>query len=250
MDDERDDANPGHDETPPSLEDIGRLDDLLARLGEERRPSSRQLSAEELREHLLAAQLRLTRDGAEAPTAAFLQSLQRKVGHAVEREARRRRPTVGVSRGRFLRAAATLAGGAGLGVAAVEAPALVRDLEQPHELVVAGNERWYDIAADGEVSPGGVKPFSAGGVLGFLLNDDGQLHAVSAICTHMGCRLKPTSPGPDTNRTSPDLRCLCHGSRFNHRGETIAGLAPSPLPSITVRVAQGRIYALGTRETA
>jgi Rieske Fe-S protein len=59
----------------------------------------------------------------------------------------------------------------------------------------------------------------------------------------MGCRLKPdgTSAG--------ELRCLCHGSRFNRAGEVVHGLARTPLPEIKVQIANGHIYALGTRDT-
>jgi Rieske Fe-S protein len=61
----------------------------------------------------------------------------------------------------------------------------------------------------------------------------------------MGCKLKPQveAGGEGT------LQCLCHGSRFDRRGGRVAGLAPSPLPQITLRVENGRVYALGTRET-
>ncbi|MGH2411574.1 MAG: ubiquinol-cytochrome c reductase iron-sulfur subunit [Chloroflexota bacterium] len=98
------------------------------------------------------------------------------------------------------------------------------------------------IYAVDEVPSGGAKSFSAGGVMGFLLNDGGKLRAVSAICTHMGCRLK-------ADPAAGDLRCLCHGSRFNRQGDILSGLAPSPLPEIALRMDGGVVYALGTRET-
>jgi len=248
MSDERDQAAGRRDDEFPSVEQVAGLDAFLDRLVDDRRPAPHDLTAQETREWMLAAQLRLAREGVETPTSTYLDALERTVARTVAshsaRETRPRRPPR-FSRGNFLRAAATLAGGAGLGVAGVEGAALVREGGQPHDLVVAGNERWYDIAAEGEVPPGGIKSFSAGGVLGFLLNTDGDLHAVSAICTHMGCRLKPDAPAPGPT----GLHCLCHGSRFDRRGAVIQGLAPSPLPPITVRVESGRVYALGTHET-
>jgi Rieske Fe-S protein len=140
---------------------------------------------------------------------------------------------------------ATLAGGVGLGVAAVEGAIAIEQVSRPQTLVAAGNERWYDIAASDEVPEGGMKPFTAGGLLGYLINDAGHLHAVSGICTHMGCRLKPAAPaqGP------AGLSCLCHGSTFRRNGDVIEGLAPIALPKIAVRVEKGRVLALGTRET-
>jgi Rieske Fe-S protein len=240
MSDERDPREGRPDNTLPSVEQVARLDAYLDQLTGERRPEPRDLSEQEARERLLAAQLRLAREGVEAPTPAFLQALEREVGRAVAQEARRR-PRPNLSRGRFLRTIAAVAGGAGAGIAAAEGVAIVREAQRPHELVADGNGRWYDIAAAGEVSPGGVKSFSAGGVLGFLLNDGGRLHAVSAICTHMGCRLKPSG--------AAELHCLCHGSRFSRQGEVLRGLAPTALPAIEVRELNGRVYALGTLET-
>lgn len=242
MDDEREQNRDGSDDAVPSLEQVAGLDRFLDDLVDERRPAPQALTPQEAQERMLAAQLRLARDGAEEPAPEFLQRLEREVTRAVAAEQRTRRPS-GVSRGRFLRAAATLAGGAGLGVAGVEGVAALGEQQLPHELVVAGNERWYRVATVAELPPGGTKPFSAGGVLGFLLNDGGHVHAVSAICTHMGCRLKPDGT------SAAELRCLCHGSRFNRAGEVVHGLARTPLPEIKVQVANGHIYALGTRDT-
>jgi len=257
MGDERDQTGGQRDDEFLSVEQVAQLDAFLDALASDRIPAARKVTAQEARERALAAQLRLAREGAETPTPAFLRSLEQAVGHAVEQETRvPRRTRAGVSRGGFLRAAATLAGGAGVGIAGVEGVAVVRDLQQPrqpNELVVEGNERWYAVATVGEVAPGAVKPFSAGGVLGFLLNTEGQLHAVSAICTHMGCRLKPDASAPvsggNPGPAQIELRCLCHGSRFDRRGRVLHGLAPSPLPSIAVRIENGHVYALGTRET-
>ncbi len=236
----------GRDETPPSVEEIARLDAALDDLVHERRPAPADLSAREAREQMLAAQLRLAREGVEEPTPAFLAALEAEVGRAtIEAGTARPRRGLGLSRGSFLRTVATLAGGAGLGVAGVEGAAVLQQPLRPQALIEDGAGRWYPVAAVGEVAPGGVKPFSAGGVMGFLLNSDGRLHAVSAICTHMGCRLKPTDPA----RGAVELYCLCHGSRFNSRGAVLRGLAPSALPAITLREVNGHIYALGTSET-
>lgn len=239
MSDERDPRETQPDETLPSVEQVARLEAYLDHLVGERRPERHNLTEREARERMVAAQLRLARDDVEAPRPDFLQSLEREVGRAVAQE--RRRARAGLSRGRFLRTIAAVAGGAGVGVAGAESLALLQQAQRPQELVAPGNEAWYEVALAGEVPPGGAKSFSAGGVLGFLLNDGGRLHAVSAICTHMGCRLKPSG--------AAELRCLCHGSRFNRRGEVLSGLAPTALPEITVREANGRVYALGTGET-
>jgi nitrite reductase/ring-hydroxylating ferredoxin subunit len=227
------------DDELPSVDQVARLDAFLDQLGEEQRPAPGALSAQEIAERMLAAQLRLAREGAEEPAPEFLSGLERTVAQAVAREqgTRGRR---GISRWRFLRAAAGTAAAAGLVGAGVEGDEVQRQLRQPHDLV-AGPGRWYDIAGATELASGQMKAFAAGGVLGYLINDGGRLHAISAICTHMGCRLKP-------EQGAAGLRCLCHGSRFSPDGRVLAGLAADPLPRIALRIAGGRIYARGTAE--
>jgi len=239
MGDERDTRTPDL-LPPPSVEDVVRTDAYLNALRDERRPAGRALDTEELRLRLAAATLKMAADDVEAARPAFLSSLERTIDRETARQrTTRRRP---LSRMGFLRAAATLAGGAGIGVSGVEGIAALREQARPHELVTAGNERWYAVAQAADLAHGDVKPFTAGGVMGFLRNDAGSVRAVSAICTHMGCRLKADPSGAE-------LRCLCHGSRFSRQGEVLSGLAPSPLPEIAVRVENGVVYALGTRET-
>jgi Rieske Fe-S protein len=226
----------------PSVESIAGLDAYLDDLLAERRPSPRGADGD-LAARQFAAQLRLAREGVEQPAPEFLDKLEQEVARAVAGGKPRERRWL--SRGGFLRSMATLAGGAGLGVAGVEAVIVTGEVQRPHDLVAAGNERWYDVAAVDEVPEGGAKPFSAGGVLGYLLKDGGNLHAVSAICTHMGCRVKPNQAADGQG----EFHCLCHASRFARSGAVKSGLAPSPLLPIKLQVKDGRVYALGTRET-
>ena len=53
-------------------------------------------------------------------------------------------------------------------------------------------------------------------------DEEGVLHAVSAVCTHMGCIV-----GWNENDRSWD--CPCHGSRFALNGDVIHGPAVTPL---------------------
>jgi glycine/D-amino acid oxidase-like deaminating enzyme/nitrite reductase/ring-hydroxylating ferredoxin subunit len=53
-------------------------------------------------------------------------------------------------------------------------------------------------------------------------DEQGRLHAVSAVCTHMGCIL-------GWNETDRTWDCPCHGSRFELSGEVLHGPATQPL---------------------
>ena len=57
-------------------------------------------------------------------------------------------------------------------------------------------------------------------------DESGQLHAVAAACTHMGCIV-----GWNENDRTWD--CPCHGSRFALDGEVIHGPAVRPLEPVT-----------------
>jgi glycine/D-amino acid oxidase-like deaminating enzyme/nitrite reductase/ring-hydroxylating ferredoxin subunit len=56
-------------------------------------------------------------------------------------------------------------------------------------------------------------------------DEGGQVHAVSAVCTHMGCLV-------GWNETDRTWDCPCHGSRFELSGEVIHGPATQPLGSV------------------
>ena len=53
-------------------------------------------------------------------------------------------------------------------------------------------------------------------------DDDGVLHAVSPVCTHMGCLVA-------FNTAEKSWDCPCHGSRFSYDGEVLSGPAVKDL---------------------
>jgi Rieske Fe-S protein len=53
----------------------------------------------------------------------------------------------------------------------------------------------------------------------------GEVHKVSAVCTHMGCLVR-------WNSAEETWDCPCHGSRFKPNGEVIAGPAEESLAKI------------------
>lgn len=65
-----------------------------------------------------------------------------------------------------------------------------------------------------------------------VFRDSAGVHAVSTVCTHLGCIVKPTAAG---------FECPCHGSRFTADGAVTGGPAPAPLPWLEVTVAGGAV---------
>ena len=61
-------------------------------------------------------------------------------------------------------------------------------------------------------------------------DEQGELHAVSAVCTHMGCLV-------GWNETDRSWDCPCHGSRFDLSGAVIHGPAVKALETVDAKVA-------------
>jgi cytochrome b6-f complex iron-sulfur subunit len=59
----------------------------------------------------------------------------------------------------------------------------------------------------------------------FIFSDTDGLHAITKICTHLGCIVALTDSG---------FQCPCHGSKYNRQGKVIAGPAPRPLPWLEI----------------
>jgi cytochrome b6-f complex iron-sulfur subunit len=63
----------------------------------------------------------------------------------------------------------------------------------------------------------------------FLFREGKRFHAVSAICTHLGCTVNLAGKG---------FHCPCHGSVFNPNGAVVSGPAPAPLPWLELTVSR------------
>ena len=63
----------------------------------------------------------------------------------------------------------------------------------------------------------------------------GKVVGMSAVCTHAGCTVAPDGS---------DLVCPCHGSVYKAAdGSNVSGPAPTPLPSVAVRVEGDSVFA-------
>lgn len=74
-----------------------------------------------------------------------------------------------------------------------------------------------------EVAPGEAAILNVDGDdIAAFRDEDGKVHAVSAVCSHLGCIV-------GWNSTDRTWDCPCHGSRFALSGEVIAGPAVTGL---------------------
>jgi menaquinol-cytochrome c reductase iron-sulfur subunit len=71
----------------------------------------------------------------------------------------------------------------------------------------------------------------------FVFREGKVFHAVSAVCTHLGCTVRAEAlSAPETvavggaaTRVTHRFACPCHGSRYAGDGRVVSGPAPRPL---------------------
>jgi Rieske Fe-S protein len=103
-------------------------------------------------------------------------------------------------------------------------------LQLPKAAVLSSPSRKFRVTLPESLAAG--EAFVPAGRNVAIVRDAEGLYAVSTVCTHLGCIVKPTNQGFD---------CPCHGSRFAHDGAVVKGPAPAPLPWLTVSDAGGSL---------
>lgn len=68
----------------------------------------------------------------------------------------------------------------------------------------------------------------------YLVKEGAAVRALSATCTHLGCRVAWDSAGKE-------FRCPCHGGRFDAQGRVTGGPPPRPLDTVPTRIDGDRI---------
>jgi cytochrome b6-f complex iron-sulfur subunit len=92
-------------------------------------------------------------------------------------------------------------------------------LRLPKAAVLASPSRRFRVSLPESLAAG--EAFVPRGRSVALFRDGEGVWAISTVCTHLGCIVKPTAEGFD---------CPCHGSRFGPDGSVVKGPAPTALP--------------------
>jgi nitrite reductase/ring-hydroxylating ferredoxin subunit len=98
----------------------------------------------------------------------------------------------------------------------------------PKAAVLSSPSKKFRVALPETLAAG--DPFVPPGRSVAIFRDAAGVHAVSIICTHLGCIVRPTAAG---------FECPCHGSRFAPDGSVVKGPAPQALPWLQVSVSGG-----------
>jgi cytochrome b6-f complex iron-sulfur subunit len=86
-----------------------------------------------------------------------------------------------------------------------------------------------------EVPPGGAKFFDFRGATGVVIKKaNGELVALSAVCTHLGCIVQ-------WQKDRQDFLCPCHAGRYAADGIVTAGPPPRPLAKLPFTVTNDAI---------
>lgn len=108
--------------------------------------------------------------------------------------------------------------GAGIGIGAVSL-SVIGALRSAVPSVLPDPSAQFKAGTIEDYSPGIVKTFEDENVIVFC--DEEGLHAMSIVCTHLGCVV---------GRHEDGFKCPCHGSKYDLRGKVTQGPAPKPLP--------------------
>lgn len=109
--------------------------------------------------------------------------------------------------------------------------ALVGMLRLPKAAVLSSPSKRFRVSLPQTLAAG--EAFTPVGRNVAVYRDEQGVYAISRVCTHLGCIVKPTAEG---------FECPCHGSRYDRDGQVTKGPAPRPLEWLAVKEQGGVLY--------
>jgi len=221
-----------------------RVTAFVESLRRNRRPKPFTPDADDVEVMRAAIELNNADPDAARPRADFVSDLHRRLaGQLGETDApadldaarlSRRRVIGGIGAATATAAAAAVAGG-------VVDRALLNSGTEPSvptaQELVPDEGSWQPVLNAANLGDGQVARFSTVSTVGFVVNDNGNLSAISGVCTHQGCLLRH-------NEADGRLDCPCHRASFSMQGKVLHQQFSKPLPSlphIQVRERNGQI---------
>jgi Rieske Fe-S protein len=220
--------------TTPAADRVAKfVDDVLRG----RRPRRFNATQDEAEAMAAAAGLVAARAGADLPDKAALDRIHRRLSERLDESPR---VDARFTRRAWLRTFGTAAAAAVVGVGLDEVLTLNRSAgpvaTAPAVLMPDGGQ-WRPVAAVAQLPEGHAMALSTGSIDAIVVNDGGQISAMSGVCTHLGCRLQPDDAGKKFD-------CPCHQTAFSWSGRVLyyrLKTAPPDLPRIESRVRDGQI---------
>jgi cytochrome b6-f complex iron-sulfur subunit len=221
-----------------------RVTTFVESLRRNRRPKAFTPDPDEIDAMRAAIELNNAQPGAALPRAEFVSDLHRRLADQLDV----RDETVNLAAARLSRrrviggigAAAAAAAAAAVGGAVVDHellnPAFSPSVPAAQELV-PDEGQWKPVLAATNLGDGQVARFTTVSTVGFVVNNNGKLSAISGVCTHQGCLLRH-------NEAAARLDCPCHRASFSLEGDVLHQQFRQPLPPlphIQVRENNGQI---------
>jgi nitrite reductase/ring-hydroxylating ferredoxin subunit len=221
-----------------------RVTAFVESLRRNRRPTAFTPDPDDVEVMRAAIELNNAEPGAAIPRAEFVGDLHRRLADQLNEahasvdlgaaRLSRRRVIGGIGAAAATAAAAAVAG------AVVDRELLNSDsspsVPTAQELV-PDEGAWQPVLDAAALGDGQVARFSTVSTVGFVVNDNGRLSAISGVCTHQGCLLRH-------NEAAGRLDCPCHRASFSLQGDVLHQQFRqplAPLPHIQVRESNGQI---------
>ena len=108
----------------------------------------------------------------------------------------------------------------------------------PRAAVVPVASRKFKVSLPDNLAP--AEAFVPPGRSIVIYRDESGVHAISRVCTHLGCLVKSESDG---------FHCPCHGSALAADGTVVKGPAPKALAWVAISRAGSGIYLVDEGKT-